>query len=87
VETAGGSAVSVYAADKLSDILGLRRGVETLADGLEERMGTSVPSMTAHYRESVGMIEAAMPDSVFLPALRRELGRLEEEVEGESHAR
>ncbi len=84
VETAGGPAVTVYAADKLSDILGLRRGVETLADGLEERMGTGVPSMTAHYRESVEMIEAVMPDSGFLPPLRLELGRLEDDVRREA---
>ena len=51
VENAGGWAVTVYAADKLSDILGLRRGIEDDGDALEERMGTSVASMTAHYRD------------------------------------
>ncbi|MGH2937723.1 MAG: HD domain-containing protein [Solirubrobacterales bacterium] len=80
VERAGEPAMTVYAADKLSDILGLRRGVETHADGLEERMGTGVSSMAAHYGESVEMIEATTPDSVFLPDLHLELGRLEEAI-------
>jgi (p)ppGpp synthase/HD superfamily hydrolase len=77
VERAGGLAVTVYAADKLSDIRGLRRGIEIDGDGLAERLGTSVASMTAHYRESVEMIESVKPGSVFLPALRLELARLE----------
>lgn len=80
VESAGEPAMTVYAADKLSDIAGLRRGVETRRVGIEQRMGASVPSMAAHYRESVEMIEAAQPDSVFLPSLRRELGLLTEDV-------
>jgi hypothetical protein len=83
VERAGEPAMTVYAADKLSDILGLRRGMETLRDGLEVRMGTSVPSMAAHYRESVEMIEAVSPDSVFLPDLHLELRRLEEAIQRE----
>ena len=33
VAAAGGWAVTVYAADKLSDILGLRRGIETAGEG------------------------------------------------------
>jgi len=78
VESAGGLAVTVYAADKLSDILGLRRGIEMFGDSLEERLGTDVASMTAHYRESVEMIEAVRPGAAFLPALRVELERLEE---------
>jgi hypothetical protein len=69
--------VTVYAADKLSDIIGLRLGIENAGDGLEERMGTTVASMAAHYRESVEMIESARPGSTFLPALRVELQRLE----------
>ena len=80
VAAAGGWAVTVYAADKLSDILGLRRGIETSGDGLEERMGTSVASMAAHYRESVEMIESVRPGSAFLPALRLELERMEADV-------
>jgi hypothetical protein len=77
VAAAGGWAVTVYAADKLSDIIGLRLGIENAGDGLEERMGTTVASMAAHYRESVEMIESAGPGSTFLPALRAELQRLE----------
>jgi hypothetical protein len=80
VAAAGGMAVTVYAADKLSDILGLRRGIEIVGDGLEERMGTSIASMAAHYRESVEMIESVRPCSAFIPALRLELERLEAEV-------
>lgn len=80
VAAAGGWAVTVYAADKLSDILGLRRGIETVGNGLEERMGTSIASMATHYRESVKMIESVRPGSAFLPALRVELERLEADV-------
>ncbi len=87
VESAGGLAVTVYAADKLSDIRGLRRGIETRGDGLEERMGTSVASMTTHYRESVEMIESVRPGSAFLPALGLELERLEADVLERSNRR
>jgi hypothetical protein len=80
VENAGGLAVTVYAADKLSDIRGLRRGVERYGEGLDGRLGTSVASMVAHYRESVGMIESMRPGSAFIPALRRELAGLEAQV-------
>jgi hypothetical protein len=84
VAAAGGWAVTVYAADKLSDILGLRRGIEKVGDGLEERMGTSVTSMAAHYRESVEMIESVRPGSAILPALRLELERLEADLQRQS---
>ena len=84
VERAGEPAMTVYAADKLSDILGLRRGVETFADGLEKRLGTKVPNMASHYRESVEMIESVTPGSVFLPDLHLELRRLAEAVQRKS---
>lgn len=87
VAAAGGWAVTVFAADKLSDILGLRRGIEAVGDGLEERMGTSIASMAAHYRESVEMIESVRPGSAFLPALRAELERLEADVPRQSDGR
>jgi (p)ppGpp synthase/HD superfamily hydrolase len=75
---AGGSrAVTVFAADKLSDIAGLRRGIEISREGAEARMGTSIASMAEHYRDSLQMIASVQPDSVFLSALRRELERLE----------
>ena len=77
VAAAGGRAVTVFAADKLSDILGLRRGVEGSGDRIEERMGTTVTSMASHYRDSVEMIASVRPGSAFLPALRLELGRLQ----------
>lgn len=80
VAAAGGRAVTVFAADKLSDILGLRRGIETFGDAVEERMGTSVASMSGHYRESVEMIASVKPGSAFLSALRVELERLEAEA-------
>ncbi len=79
VETAGGIAATVYAADKLSDIRGLRKAIEIDGDALAERLGTSVAKMTAHYRESVEMIEAVGSRSVFGPALRVELEGLEAE--------
>jgi hypothetical protein len=87
VAAAGGWAVTVYSADKLSDILGLRRGIETAGEGIEERIGTSVASMTAHYGESVEMIESLRPGSAFLPVLRLEMDRLEADVFGESSGR
>lgn len=76
VEGGGGLAVTVYAADKLSDIRGLRRGIAIFGDGLAERLGTGVADMTAHYRESVQMIESVKAGSIFLPQLRLELVRL-----------
>jgi guanosine-3',5'-bis(diphosphate) 3'-pyrophosphohydrolase len=79
VKAAGPRALTVFAADKLSDILGLRRGMERFGDTVEDRMGTSVNSMAGHYRESVELIESAWPGSTFLPALRSELDRLEAE--------
>jgi guanosine-3',5'-bis(diphosphate) 3'-pyrophosphohydrolase len=80
VAAAGGRALTVFAADKLSDILGLRRGIEASRDGLAERMGTSVESMAGHYRDSVAIIEAGSSESVFLPVLRAELEFLGEEA-------
>ena len=78
VAEAGGRAVTVFAADKLSDITGLRRGVETFGvRGVEDRMGTSIESMGGHYRESVEMIGSSRPGSAFLPALRVQLARLD----------
>lgn len=80
IENSGGLAVTVYAADKLSDIRGLCRGIEFCPDGLEERLGTGIMSMVDHYRESVAMIETVRPGSVFLPALRVEMEHLETAV-------
>jgi hypothetical protein len=79
VAAAGGRAMTVFAADKLSDILGLRRGIHTYGDGIEDRIGTSIGSMARHYRESVDVIAAARPGSAFLPALRLELDHLGDE--------
>jgi (p)ppGpp synthase/HD superfamily hydrolase len=78
VAAAGGRAITVFAADKLSDILGLRRGIEAHPDQIEERIDGGVEAMVGHYRESVQMIAAVRPGSAFLSALRRELERLEE---------
>ncbi len=77
VAAAGGRAVTVFAADKLSDIAGLRRGIETSREVTEARIGTSVTSMAEHYSDSVQMIAAVRPGSAFLSALRREFERLE----------
>ena len=79
VKVAGPRALTVFAADKLSDILGLRRGIGRFGDTVEERMGTSVASMAGHYRQSVELIESEWPGSTFLPDLRSELDRLEED--------
>ena len=80
VRSAGGRAITVFAADKLSDIIGLRRGIEASRESVETRLGTSVAGMAAHYRESVTMIESATPESCFLSALRRQLAKLATEV-------
>jgi (p)ppGpp synthase/HD superfamily hydrolase len=77
VATAGVRAVTVFAADKLSDIAGLRRGIEASRKVAEARMGASVASMASHYRDSVQMIAAVRPGSAFLSALRLELERLD----------
>jgi (p)ppGpp synthase/HD superfamily hydrolase len=76
VRSAGGLAVTVFAADKLSDIVGLRRGIEESREAIEERMGTTIAGMAGHYRESVELIESVRPGSAFLPALRVQIDRL-----------
>ncbi len=76
VSAAGPRAIAVFAADKLSDIRGLQRGIATSRETIEARIGTTIAAMAGHYRESVLMIEASDPASCFVPALRRELGRL-----------
>lgn len=77
VAAAGMRSITVFAADKLSDIAGLRRGIDVSREAAEARMGTSVGSMADHYRDSVQMIAAVRPGSAFLSALRLELGRLD----------
>ena len=76
VRAGGGLAITVFAADKLSDIVGLRRGLQRYGDVIQDRMGTTVAGMAGHYRESVELIESARPGSAFLPALRVQLDRL-----------
>jgi len=80
VREAGGLALTVFAADKLSDIVALRRGIETPGDGIEARLGTTVAAMAGHYRQSIEVIEAERPGSLFLPALRAQLRRLATEA-------
>jgi HD domain len=84
VAVAGGRALTVFAADKLSDILGLRRGIETFGESVNERMETSVRGMAGHYRESVELIESKRPGSAFSPALRVQLERLAGEISSEA---
>ncbi len=58
VRNAGARSITIFfAADKLSDIRGLRRGIERFSDSIEGRMGTTVESMADHYARSVAMIE------------------------------
>jgi len=47
VREGGGLAVTVFAADKLSDIVGLRRGLQRFGDVVEDRMGTRSPAWPA----------------------------------------
>jgi len=77
VRAGGGLAITVFAADKISDIVGLRRGIQRYGDDVvQERMGTTVTGMAGHYRESAELIESVRPGSAFLPALRVQLDRL-----------
>lgn len=76
VRAAGSGAITIFAADKLSDIRGLRRGIDGDSGSIEARMGTTVGGMAGHYSESVAMIEASEPDSEFVQALHAELDAL-----------
>jgi hypothetical protein len=77
VRAAGPRAIAVFAADKLSDIRGLQRGIDgSTRESIEARMGTTIAAMAGHYRESVEMIEASDPSSCFIAALHQELRRL-----------
>lgn len=68
--------MTIFAADKLSCILGLRRGIEADVDAVEERLSATVASMVGHYRDSVQMVASVEPGSPFLPALRSEMEHL-----------
>ena len=48
---AGPRAITIFAADKLSDIRGLQRGIDASRDSIEARMGASTAAMAGHYRE------------------------------------
>ncbi len=76
VRGGGTRAVTIFAADKLSDIRGLARGVVRSEDSIEARMGTSVEAMTRHYEDSVRTIETTHPSCHFIPELRAELDAL-----------
>jgi (p)ppGpp synthase/HD superfamily hydrolase len=82
VRDAGALAVTVFAADKLSDIVGLRRGIQESREGVESRLGTTIATMAGHYRESVELIQSIRPGSAFLPALQVQLDRLAVEAAG-----
>ena len=73
VEAAGTRAITIFAADKLSDIRALGRGINADRESAEARMGTTVENMASHYRESVAMVEQNDPRSEFVAALRAEL--------------
>ena len=76
IAASGERAATVFAADKISDIVGLRWALATFGDSIEARMGTSIEGMAAHYRESVAVIEKVIPSSPFLPTLQLQLERL-----------
>jgi (p)ppGpp synthase/HD superfamily hydrolase len=79
VASAGPRAIVVFAADKLSDIRGLRRGIDAFGSKLvEARIGTSIATMVTHYLESVRLVAAGQPLCAFLPDLRLELASLTE---------
>jgi hypothetical protein len=76
VKAAGAGALTIFAADKLSDIRGLRNGIGIYSDSIEGRMGVTIDGMVGHYERSVLMIEETEPDSVFRSALSEELDLL-----------
>ena len=76
VRAAGLQAIAIFAADKLSDIRGLRRGIDASRASIEARMGTTVAGMAGHYTESVDMIEESDPGCRFVPPLHEELAGL-----------
>lgn len=76
VVAAGDRALTVFAADKLSCIKGLRRGIEADAKATEKRTGSSLVHLVNHYRDSVETIAVIDPKSPFLPALHSEFDRL-----------
>ena len=76
MDVAGDRAVTLLAADTLSNVRALRRGLEGDRDALEERLGTTVDDAIGHYRDSVAMIEQFDPDSDFLGRLHAELAGL-----------
>lgn len=76
VAAAGDDAVTIFSADKLSCITGLRRGIEADVNAVEERLGSAVASIVSHYRDSVQMVASVEPGSPFLPMLRSEMEHL-----------
>ena len=82
VRVGGELAVTVFAADKLSDIIGLRRGIGQSGQAIEERTGITISDIAGHYSESVELIESVTPRSTFLPALHEQLNRLAAESSG-----
>jgi (p)ppGpp synthase/HD superfamily hydrolase len=76
IEAAGSPAVTVFAAENLSDVRALRRGIDTQREALEQRLGTTAEELAGDYRESVAMIEEAEPDSEFVAELRAALSGL-----------
>jgi len=53
VSRGGVRAVTVFAADKLSDIAGLRRQLENSRQGAQARSTASAATLASHYRDSV----------------------------------
>ena len=77
VVAAGDGAMTVFAADKLSCIMGLRRGIEADVKAVEKRTGSRLRPLVDHYRDSIETVASADPELTFLPALRSEFERLE----------
>jgi (p)ppGpp synthase/HD superfamily hydrolase len=84
VSAAGPAAITVFAADKLSDIIGLRRGLENVGPrAVERRITTSLASMIDHYRASVDIVGLERPRLFLVPPLRAQLRQLFTEVPSE----
>jgi (p)ppGpp synthase/HD superfamily hydrolase len=77
VAEAGHRAIVIFAADKLSDIRGLRRGIDAFGKApVEARIDTTIQRMAEHYGKSVELVASEQPLCAFLPALRLEFHSL-----------
>jgi HD domain len=80
VEAAGPRAVSIFAADKLSNVRELRRVYAVRGESaIDLHKAPSLDLRVAAWRDDLAMIQAAVPNLALAAELRIELQRLEHE--------